>query len=160
MIKGRGPGPLRLVNFFRDRDWTAPLPILAWLIMHPAGPIVVDTGEHAASPDLPIARFAVEPEQEAGAQLRQLGVESGDVQAVVLTHLHGDHMNGAGAFPAERVVVGDREYRAATEGWERSCARSSSPHPSGLRLISQSRQAYPAARLHALARSGHPPGAP
>ena len=71
MIKGRGPGPLRLVNFFRDRDWTAPLPILAWLIMHPAGPIVVDTGEHAASPDLPIARFAVEPEQEAGAQLRQ-----------------------------------------------------------------------------------------
>lgn len=30
-----------------DRRWTDPLPIYAWLIEHPEGLIVVDTGETA-----------------------------------------------------------------------------------------------------------------
>ena len=30
-----------------DRNWTDPMPIYAWLIEHPEGLIVVDTGESA-----------------------------------------------------------------------------------------------------------------
>jgi glyoxylase-like metal-dependent hydrolase (beta-lactamase superfamily II) len=133
MIRAQGPGLLRLVNTFRDRTWTEPLPILAWLIDHPEGPIVVDTGEVAASSDSAVGRFAVTAEQEIGPQLRRHGVDPATVQTVVLTHLHGDHMNGAGYFAPERIVVSDQEYRAATEGWAgwlfRNVVRQPLPQP-------------------------------
>ena len=41
---GQGRGGMRLLNTLLDRDWTEPLPIYAWLIEHPEGIIVVDTG--------------------------------------------------------------------------------------------------------------------
>jgi hypothetical protein len=43
--EGKGRGPARLVSTLIDRNWTDPLPIFAWLIEHPEGLIVVDTGE-------------------------------------------------------------------------------------------------------------------
>jgi glyoxylase-like metal-dependent hydrolase (beta-lactamase superfamily II) len=139
MLRAKGPGLLRLVNTFRDRTWTQPLPILAWLINHPAGPIVVDTGECAASPDIAVGRFAVAPEAEIGPQLRRHGVDPAAVQTVVLTHLHGDHMNGVGYFAPERIVVSDREYRAATEGWAgwlfRNVVRQPLPQPFAPRRV-------------------------
>jgi hypothetical protein len=45
--EGSGPGPLRLVNTLLNRGWTDPLPIYCWLIEHPEGLIMVDTGETA-----------------------------------------------------------------------------------------------------------------
>ena len=45
--EGSGRGKLRLLKTFIDRQWTEPLPILAWAIEHPEGWIVVDTGEMA-----------------------------------------------------------------------------------------------------------------
>ena len=44
---GKGRGPARLVVTLADRRFTPPLPILAWLVEHPEGLIVVDTGETA-----------------------------------------------------------------------------------------------------------------
>ena len=41
-------------------------------------------------------RFDIEPEQEAGPQLRALGIGATDVRRVVLTHLHIDHDGGLG----------------------------------------------------------------
>jgi hypothetical protein len=45
--EGSGPGPLRLVNTLLDRRRTDRLPIYSWVIEHPEGLIVVDTGETA-----------------------------------------------------------------------------------------------------------------
>ena len=42
---GRGRGSMRQVNILLDREWTEPLPILAWAIETGEGAIVVDTGE-------------------------------------------------------------------------------------------------------------------
>ena len=42
---GQGRDKSSLLRVFAARRWTEPLPILAWLIEHPEGPIVVDTGE-------------------------------------------------------------------------------------------------------------------
>ena len=42
---GSGRGLLRFANTLLDRTWTDPLPILAWVIEHPEGILVVDTGE-------------------------------------------------------------------------------------------------------------------
>ena len=42
--EGVGHGRRRLVHTILDRSWTAPLPIYAFVIEHPEGVIVVDTG--------------------------------------------------------------------------------------------------------------------
>lgn len=105
-------GPLRRAALITG-PWTGPLPILAWAIEHDEGVIVVDTGERADSPDAPYVRFEVAVEEEMGPSLEALGIDSADVKTVVLTHLHGDHMNGLGFFPSARVVVSAAEARYA-----------------------------------------------
>ena len=75
--------------------------------------IVVDTGERADVRDAPFAKFTVRPEDELGPGLRAVGIDPGDVRTVVLTHLHGDHMNGLGACRTRRCCVSETELRAA-----------------------------------------------
>jgi glyoxylase-like metal-dependent hydrolase (beta-lactamase superfamily II) len=111
MEYGRGLGPLRQVATLLGREFTGALPIHVWVIEHPEGMIVVDTGELAGAPDLPFARFEVAPADEIGPQLRQLGATAADVRTVVLTHLHGDHMDGVGHFAGKDVLVNEGEYR-------------------------------------------------
>jgi N-acyl homoserine lactone hydrolase len=111
MEYGRGPGPLRQVNTLLGRTFTGSLPIHVWVVEHPEGVIVVDTGERAGAPALPFARFEVAPADEIGPQLRQLGIAPADVRVVVLTHLHGDHMDGVGHFAGKDILVNEGEYR-------------------------------------------------
>ncbi len=82
--EGKGRGPARLANTLIDRKWTDPLPIFAWLIEHPEGLIVVDTGEtsHVADPGyfpwwqlyfkLGVREW-VAPEDEIGPKIKALG---------------------------------------------------------------------------------------
>jgi glyoxylase-like metal-dependent hydrolase (beta-lactamase superfamily II) len=118
-------GPLRRIKTLTDREWTEPMPILAWLIEHPEGLIVVDTGEtaRATQPGYfprwhPYFRLGmtlfVEPEQEIGPQLRDLGFSPADVRWVVLTHLHTDHAGGLAHFPDSEIVVTHEEWAFAT----------------------------------------------
>jgi N-acyl homoserine lactone hydrolase len=122
---GRGHGPLRLVNVLASSRWTEPLPIYAWLIEHPDGLIVVDTGERAAAmrpgyfpawhPYYRSVMFDIAPEDEIGPQLRRMGVNPHkDVRHVVLTHLHTDHIGGLHHFPKSTVWLEPRAYRAAS----------------------------------------------
>lgn len=121
---GKGEGFGRLVNTLLDPEWTPMLPIYAWVIEHPEGVIVVDTGETArtAEPGYfprwhPYPRFgvrmAVQPEDEIGPKLRRLGIAPDDVRWVVLTHLHTDHAGGMHHFPKAELVVSRTEYQAA-----------------------------------------------
>lgn len=122
--QGKGPGLLRVVNMLRDKDWTEPLPIYVWVIEHPEGLIVVDTGETARVnqpgylPEQrqknPFARFWVEPEEEIGPLLRGVGLSPDDVRWVVLTHLHIDHDGGLAHFPRAEILVSRAEYRSAS----------------------------------------------
>lgn len=118
---GKGRGPLRLVNTLLDRNWTEPLPIYAWVIEHPEGVIVVDTGETARAlepgyfPPHPYYKLGVkewvQPQEEIGPQLRALGITLGDVRWVIMTHLHTDHMGGLHHFPNSEIVISRTEYR-------------------------------------------------
>ena len=77
---GSGRGLLRFANTLLDRTWTDPLPILAWVIEHPEGILVVDTGETSKASESGYfprwhpyfhlgLREQVRPEDEIGAQL-------------------------------------------------------------------------------------------
>ena len=122
--QGAGPGMLRVVNMLRDTRWTEPLPISVWVIEHPEGLLVIDTGAAAQvnQPGYlpegrrkhPIARFWIKPEEEIGPLLRGVGLSPDDVRWVVLTHLHIDHDGGLAHFPKAEMLVARAEYRRAT----------------------------------------------
>ena len=113
-----------VVNILLDRRWTEPLPIYAFVIEHPEGLIVVDTGETArvAEPGYfpwwqPYYRLGlqewVQPAEEIGPQMRALGFDPNDVRWVLLTHLHTDHAGGLAHFPRAEHLVSPREYADA-----------------------------------------------
>jgi glyoxylase-like metal-dependent hydrolase (beta-lactamase superfamily II) len=122
---GKGPGPARALITMASRPWTEPLPILAWLIEHPDGLILVDTGDTARTgepgyfprwnPYYKLAtRIEVAADEEVGPRLEALGFAPSDVKTVVLTHMHTDHAGGLHHFPHSEVLVSKTEYDLAT----------------------------------------------
>lgn len=99
------------------------LPVNAFLVAHPSGLCLFDTGQaaHAAEPGylprwhpyLRLARFELAQGDEIAAQLRARGVESTSVRWVVLSHMHTDHVGGVKDFPGAEIVV-------STKDWERA----------------------------------------
>jgi glyoxylase-like metal-dependent hydrolase (beta-lactamase superfamily II) len=108
-----------------DRQWTDPLPIFAWVIEHPEGIIIVDTGETARTAQAGYfpwwhpyyhlgVRAQVDPQQEIGPQLQELGIAPRDVRWLVMTHLHTDHAGGLHHFPNSEILVSRAEMEAAS----------------------------------------------
>jgi N-acyl homoserine lactone hydrolase len=111
-----------LIRVLFDKNWTEWLPIYAWVIEHPEGIFIVDTGEtsrSASDPDYfpnwhPYYRSSVKadvkPEDEIGPQLKKLGINQSDIQKVILTHLHTDHAGGLHHFTGNEILVSHRDY--------------------------------------------------
>jgi N-acyl homoserine lactone hydrolase len=123
-LVGEGTGALRLLNVLFGSEWTTPLPIIAWLIDHPEGMIVVDTGEtsRTSEPDYfprwhpyyrRAVRMSVAADDEIGPRLTKLGLSPADIRIVVLTHLHTDHAGGLHHFPKSDIYVHPSELAAA-----------------------------------------------
>jgi len=105
--------------------WSDWLPIYAWVIDHPEGIFIVDTGEtHRTNVRgyLPkwhpyygtSVKFDVKPEDEIGPKLRRMGIDPGkDVQKVIMTHLHTDHAGGMHHFPNAEILIDKTEYKNA-----------------------------------------------
>ena len=103
--------------------WTE-IPVRAWLIEHPAGLILVDTGWTARVNEpgyLPrenlymrrALRPRITPEEELGPRLRELGFAPDDVRWTVLTHMHLDHEGGLSHVKDSEIVVSETEYGLA-----------------------------------------------
>ena len=121
-IVGQGHGLKRRLAPLFDKEWADWAPTLAYAIEHRDGVILVDTGASAGLKRLPRwhpyfrfgVRFDIEPEQEAGPQLRALGIGAADIRRVVMTHLHIDHDAGLSAFPGSEILVSPGELRLAS----------------------------------------------
>ncbi len=105
-------GPTRQVRLFMPGPFSAPLPIHAWVVEHDGQRILVDTGEVATVHDIPFARFAVRADDELPRALERIGLAPSDLDQVVVTHLHSDHMDGAAHLDAP-VIVHDAEWAYA-----------------------------------------------
>ena len=122
-IVGRGHGLMRITQPMFSSEWADWAPTLAWAIEHPEGVIVVDTGANTGLKSLPrwhpyfqlAVEFDIEPEQEIGPQLKNLGIGPRDVKTVVLTHMHNDHDGGLAHLPHSRILA-SREEIARTSG--------------------------------------------
>ena len=124
-VRGKGHGALRLLRTYTGVAWSDWLPIYAWVIEHPEGLIVVDTGETArvAEPGYfprwhPYYWRGVQerltPEEEIGPQLENRWLDLAQVRWVVLTHLHTDHAGGLHHFPHSEILIDPREYANAS----------------------------------------------
>ncbi|MFW6184900.1 MAG: N-acyl homoserine lactonase family protein, partial [Chloroflexota bacterium] len=101
-------------------------PVHAYLIDHPEqGPILVDTGISRAQTEKGYysARKGgltgliwktddnyLPPQQELTFQLEQLGVTADDVEHVIMTHLHEDHVGELNRFAASTVHLSRAEW--------------------------------------------------
>ncbi|WP_336813024.1 N-acyl homoserine lactonase family protein [Bosea sp. MMO-172] len=123
--EGRG-GIGRKIDIFRDRNWVEPLPILCFLIEHPEGRFLVDTGDTwrnsvpgylpGWNPFYKQVQIRVAPHEEVGSRLLALGLDPAmDIGTVILTHFHHDHTGGLDHFPRSRIV-GPRENYAISTG--------------------------------------------
>jgi len=101
-------GPRRQLDLFLPGPWSNPLPIHCWAIEHEGVLRLVDTGETAAARNVPFARFEVAREQELPAAMAAAGLRPEDVSEVVLTHAHGDHIDGL-VHVRGRVLINESE---------------------------------------------------
>jgi N-acyl homoserine lactone hydrolase len=160
----------RQVDLFLPGPWSAPLPIHCWAIEHAGRLVLVDTGETADVRDIPFARFEVRAEQELPGVLAAAGLSLENVDTVVLTHMHGDHMDGA-VYVGRAVLVCDRELEFSRSRFARIAQRLfRQPVPEGVEFtplaldegpfgsFEQSKALSDDGRVVAVSTPGHTPG--
>ena len=115
----------RKIDIFRDPHFVDPLPIWVYLIEHPEGIFLVDTGDTArnsAPGYLPswnpfftrMVSIRVAPVEEIGFRLHEMGIDPAkDIKAVILTHFHHDHTGGLDHFPHSRIIGSLENYQEA-----------------------------------------------
>jgi len=116
--------PVPFTGFFRNSDCQIWLPVSTFLIEHPKGLVLIDTGWHT---DVRVDQKkhmgwfhwcinkADLPEGQAiHEQLQQRGIKPGDLDFVVLSHLHSDHASGLKLLDgAKKILVSEPELRNA-----------------------------------------------
>ena len=103
------------------QPWT--VPVTSFLVSHPSGKLLFDTGVHCQARLDPLARLGAERmkrlavKSQAGddvvPQLATLGLTPDDIRFVANSHLHFDHCGGNEFFPRATFLVQRPELESA-----------------------------------------------
>jgi N-acyl homoserine lactone hydrolase len=123
----KGRGFLSKLNIVLGSTYANFMPIWVWVIEHPEGIIVIDTGDIEESCHMNFYKNEtigtklslratsnkrkISKQDELDTQLTRLGIRPEQVSKVVLTHLHGDHTDGLRFFKDNEIIVNEAEYR-------------------------------------------------
>lgn len=88
-------------------------PVYTYLIEHPKGLVLVDTGQKHGAPSI------VREEDKVVNRLGEIGYTPDDIKYVIMTHLHVDHAAYMSQFPKATFIVRKEELRAAW--WPEEC---------------------------------------
>jgi N-acyl homoserine lactone hydrolase len=163
-------GARRQLDLFLPGAFSEPLPIHCWAIEHDGILRLVDTGDTAAARNVPFARMHVRQDQELPAAMAAAGLELDDVSEVVLTHAHGDHIDGL-VHVRSRVLANEAELRSVASPMARVMRRMlRQPLPAGFApepfalddgpfgAFERSRALSDDGRIVAVGTPGHTPG--
>lgn len=140
----KGPGFISKLNILLDSQYTEYLPIWVWVIEHPDGLMMVDTGEIASvmSPEHlaresaysrfisnSISKFQVDKKEELDRKLAEVNLKTDEVKLITLTHLHLDHTDGIRFFPKAEFIVNEYEYKHPYSNLPSTYPSWFKPHP-------------------------------
>ncbi|MDQ1510379.1 MAG: N-acyl homoserine lactone hydrolase [Actinomycetota bacterium] len=129
-----------------------PFPVHAWVIRHPEGAILVDTGIGPGNPFIDeLYRPRIRP---LAAALGGVDLEPSDIVAVVLSHLHFDHCGQQDALRAPVYVQAAEHEAARAQGY--TVPEWAAISDERLRLVGGDDQIAEGIRL--LSTPGHTPG--
>ena len=104
-----------------DRGEMIELPVSCFLLRHPQGNVLFDTGCHPSVPDDPARWQGMEkfmtpimpPGENVLTGLSAIGFSADDVDVVVCSHLHPDHCGCNAFFRRASILVHAKEIEAA-----------------------------------------------
>lgn len=141
-------------------------PCLVWLLLDGPEPVLVDLGPTPPAEAERVHGWAMrrEPRHDLVAQLKAHRVNPEDVETVLVTHLHWDHVANAHLFPRARIYVQRRElaYAVAPLYPQRDSYEANEPSPPWMRnwgryvVLDGDREVVPGVTAHLL--PGHTPG--
>ena len=147
-----------------DPEQPMPMDYFVWVATNAQRTIVIDTGFSASTA---AKRGRIHLRQPA-AGLRLLGVDASQVEDVIITHLHYDHVGTIGDFPRARLHLQEKDLhfvtgQAMTEAVRRASYEVDDVlnvvralHTDRVRLYDGPAEVAPGLSLHLL--GGHTPG--
>lgn len=115
--------PMAYTGLFRSQKNKILLPVSSYLIEHPKGLILVDTGWNELVRTSQWAELGLQVQINqaylpAGwsvrEQLNELGFKVTDIKYLILSHLHSDHASGLPLVKdAQNILVSEEEWQAA-----------------------------------------------
>jgi N-acyl homoserine lactone hydrolase len=152
-----------------DRSEMIELPVSCVLLRHRQGNVLFDTGCHPSVPENPEARWGglaqfmvpiMRPGEHVLAGLNDLGVDSGDIDVVICSHLHPDHCGCNAFFKRATILVHAKELEAArAPGAEKSGYLANEwDHPLQIDELAGERDLFADGRIVLIPLPGHTPG--
>jgi len=161
-------GPLR--NFLHGETGYLRVPVPSFLIDHPRGKVVFDTGLHVETQTDPARRLGAvakvytvhfQPGEELGARLAAIAVDPAAVRFLVNSHLHFDHTGGNAQLPNATLVVQRPEWEAGGDA-DLAAANGFDPRDydlgHDLRLVDGEHDLFGDGTVVCLPTYGHTPG--
>lgn len=161
-------GPLD--GFLAGETGRLKVPVPCYLIDHPDGAVLFDSGMHPQTQTDPAGRLGpaarvfdvhFQPGEEVAARLAAIGIDEAKVRYLVNSHLHFDHAGGNAMIPNARLVVQRREWEA---GQDADLARRNHFNPSDynhghdLQLVDGEHDVFGDGRVMCIPTYGHTPG--
>ena len=124
VIPFRHWNPFAKIGWFRSKKNRLHLPVSAYLIEHPKGLVLFDTGWNVDTREkvvnrkyfLPISYGMLPEGQAIHEQLARLGHAPSSLDYVFLSHLDGDHVGGLmHVKDAKHILVSELEWAAANQ---------------------------------------------
>lgn len=117
--------PLAFTGLFRSEVNQIILPVSSYLIEHPKGLILIDTGWNKTIRQSDFQELGLQMQINKGylpagwavdERLQALGYESSDLDYVLMSHLHCDHASGMKLVKdAKKILVSNAEWQVANK---------------------------------------------
>lgn len=152
------------------REGKIRFPVPAYLIDHPRGQVLFDTGLHphcehdaasqiGAMADLFTVHFNAE--DAISARLAQLDVDANSIEFLINSHLHFDHTGGNELVPNAKVIIQQKEWEAGhTPEFIKANGYAPSDYDHGhlIKTVNGEHDLFGDGRIVTLPTPGHTPG--